>query len=136
MAKKSRIPRFLHGYALDNNGDAGEESDDGRCRQESPYEPLLSRVPHDTEQEDADGTLAHANDHESGDLAEDFVHDCRPIDLGITDISKVLSEAVPCRNGDEDGIDDLQNLEDLYVSLRFLSFDILLSKPTNAIPIR
>lgn len=81
-----RVPSFLDGNTLDDDGDAGEEGDEDRCREENPNEPDLDFVSHDSEEEDADSELAYTDDHEAGHLTEDFEFDGRPVDIRIADL--------------------------------------------------
>lgn len=105
------IPSLLNWYALYNDCDAGKERDENSTRQESPDEPYLNLVAHDSEKEDTNGALAHADDHNTSYLAENFIFDSLPIYIGITHVSEQTAETISRRYSDKCGINNLEYLQ-------------------------
>ena len=86
LSWQSWIPSLLDWDTLYDDPNGGEQCDDSGRYNERPDDTNLDLVSDDAEEEDAYGTLADANDHETCHLTKDFPLDGLEIDGWITDL--------------------------------------------------
>lgn len=86
MPWQSWIPSLLDWNTLYNDTNAGKQGDYTGRYNEKPDDADLDLASDDSEEEDAYGDLADANDHKTGHLAEHFPLDGREVNCWIIDL--------------------------------------------------
>lgn len=86
MPWQSWIPSLLDRNTLYDDTNAGKQGDYSGRYNEKPENTDLDLASDDSEEEDADGDLAHADNHKTGHLTENFPLDGREVNCWITNL--------------------------------------------------